>query len=220
MLEATWTTPRRPRGVVLVVHGSVEIRRDRRARAVTADLAEAGFVTVLGGLLTVSEQRADERTGLLRSDTTLLAGRLAGALDWVCRQPDVVQLPVGVLGVVTGGAPALLATTYRPDLIRAVVCLDGRPDLAGSAVSRVEAPTLLIASDTDPSATAANRRALDLLPGPHELRLTAGATAALGATDATGATGATGKAVSWTTQWFTQHLRRPAGQPTARIIRP
>ncbi|HSN32418.1 MAG TPA: alpha/beta hydrolase, partial [Ideonella sp.] len=60
--------------------------------------------------------------------------------------------------------------------VRAVVSRGGRPDLAGEALARVRAPTLLIVGGADREVLALNRQALTQLRGPKELAVVPGAT--------------------------------------------
>ena len=59
-------------------------------------------------------------------------------------EPDIADLPLGLFGASTGAAAALLATAELRNRIAAVVSRGGRPDLAGSRLAEVVAPTLLV----------------------------------------------------------------------------
>ncbi|HEU0012687.1 MAG TPA: dienelactone hydrolase family protein [Longimicrobium sp.] len=160
MLDATVTLPARPAGVVLFAHGSGSSRFSPRNRYVAGELEEAGFVTVLLDLLTPEEEAADRRGGRLRFDIPLLAERLVHAVDWLRDAPRTRHLPLGCFGASTGAAAALVAAASRPDAVQAVVSRGGRPDLAGDALERVHAPTLLVVGGLDAPVIAANEGAL------------------------------------------------------------
>src|SRR5207302_6452304 len=49
----------------------------------------------------------------------------------------------------TGGGAALVAAAELPNEVSAVISRGGRPDLAGEALSKVKAPTLLIVGGED-----------------------------------------------------------------------
>jgi len=53
-----------------------------------------------------------------------------------------------------------VAAAERPELVGAVVSRGGRPDLAGPALPRVQAPTLLIVGEDDSSVIQLNQTAL------------------------------------------------------------
>ena len=113
---------------------------------------------------------------LARALDGLLAQRLAGATDWLQAAPATRGLPVGCFGASTGGGAALVAAAARPAAIRAVVSRGGRPDLAGAALARVQAPTLLLVGGADIPVIALNQQALAQLRGVKELAIVPGAT--------------------------------------------
>ena len=100
-------------------------------------------------LLTPEEEAIDQRTAHLRFDIRLLAGRLVSATDWLTQNVDTRHLSIGYFGASTGAAAALVAAAERPEVVHAVVSRGGRPDLAGAALPRVRAPTLLIVGGDD-----------------------------------------------------------------------
>lgn len=60
--------------------------------------------------------------------------------------------------------------------VEAVVSRGGRPDLAGEALTKVLAPTLLLVGGRDNVVIDLNRRAQAMLPGRCELTIIPGAT--------------------------------------------
>ncbi|HET7228733.1 MAG TPA: dienelactone hydrolase family protein [Longimicrobium sp.] len=152
--------PEDAHGVVLFAHGSGSSRFSARNRYVARELNAAGLGTLLIDLLTREEEAEDRHTAHLRFDIGLLADRLAGAIGWLGGQPETRGLPVGLFGASTGGGAALVAAARAPGAVRAVVSRGGRPDLAGEALPRVRAPTLLIVGGDDAPVIAMNRDAL------------------------------------------------------------
>jgi putative phosphoribosyl transferase len=150
-------------GLVVFAHGSGSSRLSPRNRAVSAALWAGGFATLLLDLLTRDEERIDEITREHRFDIGLLAERLVAAVDWALREEQVRNLPIGLFGASTGAAAALVAAAQRPAVIKAVVSRGGRPDLAGAALERVRAPTLLIVGGYDAQVIDLNREALHRL---------------------------------------------------------
>ena len=198
------TVPDDAKGLVLFVHGSGSSRFSVRNRQVAHFLAEAGFATLLMDLLTPAEEQLDLVTRELRFDIPLLAGRVTGALEWIAREPSTARLPVGLFGSSTGAAAALIAAAERPDQVAAVVSRGGRPDLAGPALARVQAPTLLVVGGSDPVVLQLNREAEKQMPGVTELLTIPGATHLFeepGALERVSRTAA---------DWFDRHLTRPA----------
>jgi pimeloyl-ACP methyl ester carboxylesterase len=70
----------------------------------------------------------------------------------------------------------LVAAARRPQTIAAVVSRGGRPDLAGSALTQVRAPTLLIVGGRDTSVIALNREAARHIHVERRLEIVGGAT--------------------------------------------
>jgi len=126
-------------------------------------------------LLTRDEDEVDRFTRQFRFDIGLLADRLTGAIDWLGRQSETRELPIGLFGASTGAAAALQAAAARPDRARAVVSRGGRPDLAGEALERVQAPTLLIVGADDTPVIPLNDAARRRMQASVEMRLVPGA---------------------------------------------
>jgi pimeloyl-ACP methyl ester carboxylesterase len=106
----------------------------------------------------------------------LLAKRLVGTTDWITKNPDTKNLSIGYFGASTGAAAALVASVDCPDIIKAIVSRGGRPDLAGPALPRVKAPTLLIVGENDSPVIEMNEEALNLLKIEKKIVIVPGAT--------------------------------------------
>jgi len=150
-------------GLVLFAHGSGSSRHSPRNQSVARVVRAAGSGTLLFDLLTPDEEAAEAYTRHLRFNIPLLAGRLAAATRWLSSHAEAQQLPMGYFGSSTGGAAALVAAAELGPRIRAVVSRGGRPDLAGEALSRVQAPTLLIVGERDKQVLRLNEEAYALL---------------------------------------------------------
>lgn len=164
------------RGVVLFAHGSGSSRHSPRNREVAGVLQEIGWATLLLDLLTPEEEQTDLRTRELRFDISRLAARLTGAADWLAQQGDTAELPLAVFGASTGAAAALITAAERPERVRLVISRGGRPDLAGDALPRVQAPTLLIVGGRDPQVRQLNESAAAVMQAPVMLEVVPGAT--------------------------------------------
>ncbi len=162
-LEGDLGIPANAHGIVLFAHGSGSSRHSSRNRSVARVLQGSGLGTLLFDLLTAEEEQKDVSTGEFRFDIGLLADRVAGAIDWVRKRAEISHLPIGCFGASTGAAAALVAAASRPALVCAVVSRGGRPDLAGSALAYVQAPTLLIVGGNDLGVIKLNEDALQQL---------------------------------------------------------
>lgn len=175
-LEGNLTIPENARGVVLFAHGSGSGRHSPRNQYVAGVLQNAGFATLLIDLLTQQEEAEDMHTAHLRFDIPLLSKRVVGATNWLTTNSSTANLKIGCFGASTGAAAALVAAAELPLLIGAVVSRGGRPDLAGSCLTSILTPTLLIVGGNDLQVIELNRMAFSLLRGPKELEIVSGAT--------------------------------------------
>lgn len=211
-LEGNLVVPEGARGVVLFAHGSGSSRHSPRNRYVARELQRAGLATLLIDLLTEDEEEAERFTRHLRFDIGLLADRLVGAIDWLGRNPSTRGLPIGLFGASTGAGAALVAAAQRPDVVRAVVSRGGRPDLAGAALPRVRAPTLLIVGGYDEPVIEMNREALAQMRTEVKLEIVPGATHLFEEP------GTLEQVARLAADWFVRHLTQPAA--SAEVPRP
>jgi putative phosphoribosyl transferase len=170
-LPGSLVVPADPVGAVLFAHGSGSSRHSPRNVAVARRLHGLRLATLLFDLLT--EEESQDRANVF--DVDFLAERLIGATRWVREHEGIGSLPLGYFGASTGAAAALIAAAQLPKEVEAVVSRGGRPDLAGSALREVKAPTLLIVGGHDREVLALNRRAQGQIPGRCELAVVPGA---------------------------------------------
>jgi putative phosphoribosyl transferase len=200
-LEGNLVIPNGATGIVLFAHGSGSSRHSPRNRYVAGVLQQAGLATLLIDLLTTEEEEIDLRTRHLRFDIGLLASRLVGATDWLVHNPDTCDLKVGYFGASTGAGAALVAAAERPEAVQAIVSRGGRPDLAGSALPHVKAPTLLIVGGYDTPVIAMNEDALAQLHSVKRLEIIPRATHLF---EEPGKLAAVAQLAS---EWFTHYIR-------------
>jgi pimeloyl-ACP methyl ester carboxylesterase len=163
-------------GAVIFAHGSGSSRFSARNRLVAGVLQKTRLATLLLDLLTPEEEQIDLQTRHLRFDIDLLANRLLQAAQWLRNHSSAAGLPVGYFGASTGAAAALIAAAQQPESVQALVSRGGRPDLAGAALSKVTAPTLLIVGGEDIVVLDLNRKAFTELHCQKQLEIVPGAT--------------------------------------------
>jgi putative phosphoribosyl transferase len=164
--------PEHASGLVVFAHGSGSSRLSPRNAYVGKVLRARRLATLLFDLLT--EREAADRRNVF--DIALLAERLAEVVDWLAARDETALLPLGLFGASTGAAAALTCAALRPGRVAAVVSRGGRPDLAGDALSRVTAPTLLIVGGEDRTVLELNDEALRRLVCEKSLKVVPGAT--------------------------------------------
>jgi putative phosphoribosyl transferase len=199
-LEGIVGLPEASAGIVLFAHGSGSGRFSPRNNFVAQRLRAAGIATLLFDLLT--EEEAQDRGNVF--DIPLLAERLSMATAWVKQDRETASLPVGYFGASTGAAAALVAASSGASPIAAVVSRGGRPDLAGPALAKVTAPTLLIVGGDDLTVLGLNRAALAALRCEKHLAVVPGATHLFEEP------GALEAVVDLAVRWFASHLAKGA----------
>jgi putative phosphoribosyl transferase len=197
-LPGELTVPSDAVGIAVFAHGSGSSRLSPRNVAVARALNDRGIATLLFDLLTPVE--ANDRGNVF--DIDLLSDRLEDAVRWAMGRPEMAGLPVGVFGASTGAAAALVVAARLPTEVAAVVLRGGRPDLAGPALERVNAPTLLIVGGEDPVVVEVNRQAEGLLRGEKRLEVIPGAGHLFEEP------GALERVAELAADWFLRHLRR------------
>jgi putative phosphoribosyl transferase len=139
-----------------------------------------------------------------RFNIDLLAERLVYATQWTRDQRSISDLRIGYFGSSTGGAAALVAAAERPHDISPVVSRGGRPDLAGDALARVQAPTLLIVGGQDKVVLELNTQAQQKMRGEVKLEIVPGATRLFGEP------AALDRVAQLASNWFRHHAaKRP-----------
>jgi dienelactone hydrolase len=202
VLSGNLSIPKNASAIVLFAHGSGSSRHSPRNQFVARTLNEAGLATLLFDLLTQKEEAIDMQTRELRFDVRLLAERLVHAMKWARQQPQTRDLLIGYFGSSTGGAATLMTAADNPKDAGAVVSRGGRPDLAGDALPKVHAPTLLIVGGNDDIVIELNEQARDRMRCEVKLEIVPGATHLF---DEPGALERVAKLAS---DWFSLHLGR------------
>ena len=175
-IDGDVSMPARPSGLVVFAHGSGSSRHSPRNIFVAETLQKGQFATLLLDLLTPDEDIRDVRTGEFRFDIDRLATRVVTAIDWIRATRELAALPIACFGASTGAAAALIAAADRPADVKAVISRGGRPDLAGDALPRVVAPTLLIVGGDDDVVIDLNRAAMGRMTSLVKLEIIPGAT--------------------------------------------
>src|SRR6266404_4213724 len=200
VLSGNLTVPEKAVTLVLFAHGSGSSRHSPRNQFVARTLNDAGLATLLFDLLTPDEEAIDMRTREHRFNIGLLAERLVHATRWAKQQDETRDLRIGYSGSSTGGGAALVAAAELPQDVGAVVSRGGRPDLAGDALPRVQAPTLLIVGGNDDIVIELNEMARDQMHCEVKLEIIPGATHLFEEP------GALEKVAKLASDWFVNHI--------------
>ena len=200
-LDGELDLPSKALGLVLFAHGSGSSRHSPRNQYVARVLRDAGIGTLLFDLLTPAEEEAEVYTRHLRFDIALLAERLAGATHWALDRATTSDINLGYFGSSTGAGAALMAAPQFGEAVTAVVSRGGRPDLAGDALEKVRAATLLMVGGADQPVIELNEQAYERLRCEKALRIVPGATHLF---EESGALEIVAKMAA---DWFAHHLQ-------------
>jgi dienelactone hydrolase len=200
VLSGNLTVPEKAVALVLFAHGSGSSRHSPRNQFVARTLNDAGLATLLFDLLTPDEEAIDMRTREHRFNIGLLAERLVHATRWAKQQKQTRDLRVGYFGSSTGGGAALVAAAEVPNDVGAVVSRGGRPDLAGDALPKVQAPTLLVVGGNDDVVIELNEMARDQMRCEVKLEILPRATHLFEEP------GALEKVANLASDWFVKHI--------------
>src|SRR6184192_685724 len=201
-LAGNLNIPEGAAALVLFAHGSGSSRHSPRNQFVARTLNDAGLATLLFDLLTPEEEAIDTYTREHRFNIGLLAERLVHATKRAKQQEQTRNLRVGYFGSSTGGAAALVAAAEISQDVGAVVSRGGRPDLAGDALPKVQAPTLLIVGGNDDIVIELNEQARDRMRCEVKLEIIPGATHLFEEP------GALERVAHLASDWFVTHIGR------------
>ena len=207
-LEGDLVLPHRAPAIVALANDVRDGRLHAHSKRIAEALNDAGFATLSLDLATPDE-RAVARGARGAIEAELLGDRLVSVLEWIFRELETRELHIGILGVGSGVAAAMIAAAHQPLVVGAVVARGGRPHLAGEALERVTAPTLLMVGGRDASALTSSRRTMHRLTNAKaELVVVPNARRAFVES------GALEQSIEHAQRWFTRHLGLGTGVGT------
>jgi putative phosphoribosyl transferase len=192
--------------VLFLLAGNIG-RHHAGTRQLAAALNRASFCTVLADLLTEDEDVEDAIQEELRYDIRKLADRAIAMVDWLVSDARFRSLRIGLLCSGTGAAAGGIVALERPAAIRALVCVAGRPDLAGAWYARGGTPALFVVGGDDTVGVGFTRFVSGILPPqvPRRLEIIDGVG------DRFDAGPANMRAAEISAAWFLEHLEANAG---------
>ncbi len=197
-LSAALNLPLNSTGLVLFAHASANGHESPRNQYLTQCLALRSIAVLQVSLLTNEEDAETWIADDLKSGSVLLAGRLAGALEWSICQPYLQHLGLGCMGFGAAGTAALMAAAERSNLL-ALAVADAEAARVGKKLEDITSPTLLLTSDS-PDLRKDNEMAYDRLRCEREL-------AVIPATNALANGDALQDVAELVLTWFKRHLR-------------
>lgn len=160
MLNAEVSVPSAAPVAVIVFASAPGLADDERDSTLVRELHARGVamlsVSLMGGSASAVEAE-------------LLAGRFIEIAEWLKRDRLMGALPRIYMASREGAAGALVAAAQRPDLVAAVVSVDGRTDLAFDSLPACRVPTLLVVRDMH--VLLMNREALASIRGERRIEV-------------------------------------------------
>jgi hypothetical protein len=173
-LQAMLAVPDGATTAVLLADGTQSSVESRPFRFLAKGLNETGLATLLLDLLTTDEAANVLIAAQMRLNIGLLAERFEAGTTWLKEYVKEDPLTVGYCTSAAASAAALVASVARSDQVRAVVSIEGRPDLVEPELKKVRAATLLIASGDFLPVLDANETANALLTCEKKLVIISG----------------------------------------------
>jgi dienelactone hydrolase len=159
-LRADLIVPEEAYGLVVFAADAQMCRSCSRSRRIAREFEQEGLAVLLVDLFTSEEEEEVLRSGPLHDQTDLLAGRLRSVMDWIGRQADLNEFPVGLFAQGDATAAALRCAAEGPRALGAVVCRDARLNSVQNELGSVCAPVMLLAGASDSEAVAHSEAAL------------------------------------------------------------
>lgn len=171
MLEGRLAVPNDPLAAVILA-STPALEDETRDAQIIRGLYDRRFATVYVPLLTEDEVGFDLRTTRFRYDADFLGQRFIDVAQWVKRSRELRGVPIAYAGSSGAAAGAIVAASMRPELVSAVVSIDGRTDVAVESLRTLHAPTLLIVRDMP--VLRMNREALTMIRAERRIEIVHG----------------------------------------------
>lgn len=186
------------RGLVVLLHTNRAL--DGRDDLLAGLFRHAGLSTLSVDLVAYQEEHFAD----VQSNVPLLSRRLLDFLGLIKNRMLMGELREQAIGLCAAHATSPVATrvaALRDHDIAALVCRGGLIDLAGVLYLRsLKSPLLLLMEESDTAHVASNRRALQEVSGPSELKLIPEIGIDFATSDGFEAT------ASEASQWFIRHF--------------
>jgi len=165
-LSGDLAVPDEARVLALVVHPNLASMA-RSGHCFLADVLRSNRVATLSiGLRTLDEERGNADL----PDSGEVARRLRRVQAWLAQASTTRHLRLGLIAVDDAVTPCIEASRLPGlDAVRALVAIDGHPDLRQEAVADWRWPTLCLAGRNGWPGQARSDRLPRTLPAPHRL---------------------------------------------------
>jgi hypothetical protein len=109
----------------------------------------------------------DDEAARFRHDADFMAERLAQVLSSAPK-----DIPIGIIGYGFTAAAAIIAAAQNPSTVAALVCVNGRTDIAIDSLRALKVPTMLVVNDMP--VLRVNREAVSLIKAERRIEIVHG----------------------------------------------
>jgi len=166
-LEGCLNMPENAKALAIFLNENDNNRFDLKIKYIARELNQHGITTLLVDLLAIQEKKEYENRFNIRA----LSRRLVKVSLWAMQQPKLRFLAIGFFGAGMGAAIVLQAALIAGHRIKAIVCLDGLPDLAREALPFIKAPVLFMVGSLDNRIACLNNYAYSMLHCEKEIAI-------------------------------------------------
>jgi putative phosphoribosyl transferase len=108
------------------------------------------------------------------SDVNAISEHLDHMIKWAEKDPRTAFLNIGVFGIGTGAAAALIAAARNQNAVMAVVAQSGHLGPAAQSLRHITAPTLLVCGSLEKRKLDSNRKAISVLNDRSAIKIIEG----------------------------------------------
>lgn len=199
VLNGDLTVPDSANALVVLANGRSHSRHTSANLYISRALTEKGMASLIIDLFTEDEQLRDIESDA-KTDPAVLEERIVEVIDWLSLQNKTNGMKIGLFGTDITAAGMVLAAVRRYKWISTVVSANGRPDLAGRALSELDCPILLIVGELKKNLLRFNKKSLSLVTCQKELLLVRGSSSRFEEP------GAVEELADLAISWFQEHL--------------
>lgn len=154
-LDGNLVIPVKSKSLVIIISG-IHSQTNARFHAIAEHLQEAGLATLSFDLASNTEQHSPYQL-----DTNQLSRRIIAITSWLHNHSEYRMFNLAFLGISSVAAAAVKATVELGSIIKAMVLVSGRTDLAKKELSMLACPVLLITAEYDFQSIKINQDTLD-----------------------------------------------------------
>jgi putative phosphoribosyl transferase len=171
LLIGSLYTPPNIVGIVVFIDEDNAGQYNSQNQYILQQLQAAGLVTLRLSIINEGEDHGGQAGEGILFDIDRLADRIVTATDWLVQQPFTELHRIGYYAAKTSAAAALAAAERRQECVFAVVCVDGRIDLARDSFPNLRSYPLFIIGERNPALVELSRHAMQDLRVENELRI-------------------------------------------------